>query len=107
MTCGFEQLRDDLGISFAIEPNTVKSGTGTNVFTHSRHNGSATCASSQQNGAVDIEENQLGGHSGNIRLRAVHLSSSLRTATSRGRSVAARVPGSHGSMSVPPQARVE
>src|SRR3954471_12949109 len=95
VTGHFEQLTHDLGISLAIEPHPFERGISTDLFTYGGNDGSPSSACGQQDCAVDVEKDEF------------HRCSSLRTATSLSRRLAARLPGSHDSISTPPQAKVE
>jgi hypothetical protein len=96
VTRGLEQLGNDLGIGLAVEPYLSEGCGASDLLAQRSDNGSASRPGGQQNGAVDVEEDQLS-----------HLSSNLRTATSRSQRFAALLPGSQGSTRTPPQARVE
>src|SRR5829696_7210324 len=99
---GCEQLGHDLRIGLAAKRN-VAQGTGVaDVFANRADDGTASSAGAQQNGAIDIKQDQLFS-----RHQPTHLSSRRRTATSRSRSDAARLPGSQGSTTTPPQDSVE
>src|SRR5687767_171419 len=96
-TRGLQQLGDDLGIRLSIEANLLQTPGMSDLLADRCYDGSAAGAGGEEDSAVDVEEDQL----------AFQRSSSLRTATSLGRSVPPRVPGNHGSISTPPQASVE
>ena len=102
MAGGLEQLGDNLGVGLAAEPNPVEGGYVSNLLSNGRDDSAAGGAVGQENGAVDVEEDELGGHE-----KAVYLSSSLLTATNRSLRPAALVPGSQGSTTMPPQESVE
>jgi hypothetical protein len=96
VSCSLEQLGYDLGIGLSIEPDSAQGPGIFQFFSNGGCDGPAPGSGCQQKGSVDVEENE-----------ASHLSSILRTATSRSRRTAARLPGSQGSTNMPPQASVE
>src|SRR5688572_25367232 len=96
-TRSLQQLGDDLGIRLSIEADLLQTPGMSHLFPDRCNDCSSAGAGGEENSAVNVEEDQL----------AFQRSSSLRTATSLGRSVPPRVPGNHGSLSTPPQASVE
>src|SRR3954465_4101563 len=97
MAGGLQQLRDDLGISLAIETHPVEGDALAHLLADGGDDRAAPCTGRQEDRAIDIKQNQL----------IPHRASRRRTTTSRSRRLAARVPGPQGSLSTPPQDRVE
>src|SRR5215207_6378501 len=97
MSRGFQQLGDDLGIGLAVKTDLPQTGGISHLLGDCGHDRPSAGAGGEEDGAIDIEEDQF----------AFQRSSNRLTATSLGRSVPPRVPGSHGSISIPPHARVE
>src|SRR5439155_17262277 len=92
-----EHLGDDLRVRLPVEADALEGGGVLHLFRERREDRPAAGAGREQDRAVDVEQDQL----------PLHRSSSRLTATSRSLSRAARVPGSHGSCTIPPHAIVE
>ena len=97
LTRGLEHLGHDLGIGLAVEPDPLERRRGPHRFGKRGHDGTAPRAGGEENGPIDVEQDELPRHRSSSRL----------TATSRSRSDAARLPGDQGSCTIPPTAIVE